>query len=424
MAKELQGKISPKFDEALLLDILKNSVDGDCDEVTVDGVDFGAAQKKGDAYLSTVTRFTVNFTYKNGNKKKKSSLPLIAKSLPTNIARRKTFRSVDFFKTEVAFYTIAWPALDAFQKSKNVKEPFVNIPKCLASCADGTNDFIVMEDLSHDGFGNRGRSDGLDVQHVKLIIELFAKFHSLGFAFKDQKPEEFKKISDSLEETYFHEKFRKWYINMQSLFKDIVADAVEKELPAEYSVKLKKLFDNDFYTAICKSCAERGPLAVISQGDAWLPNFLLHYDEKKNPDKAIMIDFQLARCSSLVLDIVFFLYACTDGEFLENHFDEIISHYHTVFAANLKALGTKEELVTLKLIKEEMKKHGAFFVGMITEAIIMSLLEDDEVTDIDEIQGTEAVPLETVWTVKPLKTQEKRKHVAGFIKHAADSEFF
>ncbi|XP_017769660.1 PREDICTED: uncharacterized protein LOC108557585 [Nicrophorus vespilloides] len=420
--EELQELISNKFDKETLLGILRKR--HDLQNVEIEKIQLGSESKKGDSYLSTVTRFNVHYNGTNKDGKKVTDcIHMIAKALPKNLGRRKTFRSADFFGNEVSFYNKVWPVLDAYQKSKNVEKPFDKIPICFSAFADGSNDYIVLEDLSFDGYGNAQRSSGLDVDHTKQIFSLFAQFHSLVYAYKQEHPSEFEKLANSLQETYFSEAQRKWYTNFQNILKDIVRDAVEKELPKEYLDKLNEVaFNRDFFGLISEVCAKRGKLSVITHGDAWIPNFLLKYDQSGKPIDAVMIDFQLTRCSSLALDLLFFIYSCMQHKLVENSLTEMLEYYLSCFHQNLRELKCSAT-ITITDIETDLKDSSIFGLGMSMEAIIMSLLDDDEVSDLDMIQGDEEIPIENIWIVKPLKTVEKRRRIADFVKHIIDSKF-
>lgn len=69
----------------------------------------------------------------------------------------------------------------------------------MLSCwIDGDNDFIVLEDVSPQGYKSAIRGCDLDESHSLAILKLLAKFHSLSIALKDQKPEIFEKAATSL----------------------------------------------------------------------------------------------------------------------------------------------------------------------------------------------------------------------------------
>lgn len=104
-SKELQQIINSKFDDDVLIDIVKKKTGWD--QFDIESVDLGEASTKGDNYLSNVTRFTIKIISKNNNsdEETRTNIYVICKSLPQNLATRKTFRSLDFFVNEIAFYS-------------------------------------------------------------------------------------------------------------------------------------------------------------------------------------------------------------------------------------------------------------------------------------------------------------------------------
>lgn len=91
--------VSSHFTEETLKNILCMVHNGT--EVNVLSWNFGQASAKGDNYLSTVDKIKVNGIVDG----KEVQINLVVKSLPQNIGRRNTYRSVDFFYNEIIFYT-------------------------------------------------------------------------------------------------------------------------------------------------------------------------------------------------------------------------------------------------------------------------------------------------------------------------------
>lgn len=60
---------------------------------------------------------------------------------------------------------------------------------------DGENDILVLQDISPENFKALGRECRLDLEHCLLVIRMFASFHSVSYAFKDQHPDEYEKIA-------------------------------------------------------------------------------------------------------------------------------------------------------------------------------------------------------------------------------------
>lgn len=72
----------------------------------------------------------------------------------------------------------------------------------MAHYSDGENDFIALEDLSFKNYGSVERGEGLDLNRTMKVIDVFAKFHAVSLAFKDQKPAEFMDAASSLKVCY------------------------------------------------------------------------------------------------------------------------------------------------------------------------------------------------------------------------------
>jgi thiamine kinase-like enzyme len=316
---------------------------------------------------------------------------VILKNIPKNVARRLTFRNHDFFKNEIGFYEIALPALLKFQEGKKVSDPFDKYVKLFLTYADGTNDVICLEDASLQSYGSAIRQEGIDYIHCKNALKSLAQFHALSFAMKDQDPEEFNRIKHSVSETYYHESLRDWYSKFWNRISWIAIDAVEKEYPDSiYVDKIKKFAVPERYDDMIKATSG-GATAVISHGDSWTNNFLFKYEDGK-PVDAKIIDFQLSRCASPVLDVVFIFYACTTKDLRDKHYEELIQYYYEVLSKQIKELGSNpDEVYSWSLYKEEVKKYSYFGLAFSFESTPMIILDAD-----DEIEMNIKVSLDFV----------------------------
>lgn len=103
--------------------------------------------------------------------------------------------------------------------------------------------------------------------------------------------------------------------------------------------------------------------------------------------------------------------------------DDLVKEYHSALVKRVTDLGSSADLVTLDALLADIKENAVFAVGMSMEAIVMSLLNDNEVADLDMIQGDEEVPLESVWILPKFQDSERRKRAAFLIKHSVDRGF-
>lgn len=163
-------------------------------------------------------------------------------------------------------------------------------------------------------------------------------------------------------------------------------------------------------------------LTVFGHGDCWTPNFLTRYSADHQAEAIKIIDFQLARCGSLVLDITFFIYSCTSQELREKHYDELLRAYHASACDLIKDLGADPEAVlSWQSLLDEFKQFGRFGCGMGIESVPMSMLEEDEIADLDEISADSV--LVDVWNLKPFQEPHKQQRIADMLKHAIDQGY-
>lgn len=155
---------------------------------------------KGDSFLSETFKVEID-----GLKSEKSGdlfkIHTVIKSLPKNIGRTVTFRCGDFFRNEINFYQKVLPECLKFQDQVKPAIRFEDIPECLAAFHDNVNDYVVLSDLSIDGFGAANRQVGMDFNHCKFALETLGKLHGISLAYRNQRPEEFEKLLGFLEVT-------------------------------------------------------------------------------------------------------------------------------------------------------------------------------------------------------------------------------
>ncbi|XP_055637425.1 uncharacterized protein LOC129776066 isoform X2 [Toxorhynchites rutilus septentrionalis] len=409
--------VSPLFTEVVLDDIIRAKGGNKCTSWQFDDGGFG----KGDSYLSEVFRISLE---DNTCCKDESGSPLkvklVVKSIPKNVGRRKTFRSDNFFQNEINFYNIVMKEFYAFQQARCPKAPFDESSLCLAASADGVNDFIALEDLNQFGYASASRQNGVGLPECLLCMQTLGRFHALSLAMKDQDPDKFHFLVKNIKDTYYASEFKGWYNNFINIQIGIAKDAVKQEYGGtEIEEKVEKFFNCDFYDKMVYFTHTRNQNSVINHGDCWMPNFLFLCDANGVPQRAKMLDYQLARYSSPALDISFFIYSCTSQALREAHYEDMLKSYHESLSEMLRDLGSDpEQLFPYFELQKEMREFGRFGCGMGMESVPFSLLDENEVADLDQIQKDEAVPIEGVWKLQKIKTQEGRRRLADIFKHA------
>lgn len=335
---------------------------------------------KGDSYLSELIRIKIHGKFQDIAK----HVQVILKNIPKSLSRRLTYRSDEFFKNEISFYERVLPALLEFQSKKPVNDPFDKYAKLVFSFMDGTHDVICLEDASLQNFGSAVRQEGIDLAHCKLTFKVLAQFHALSFAMKDQEPEKFNEIKGAVFETYYHERLWGWYERFWKRIGGIAVDAVEKEYPNSiYVDKVKQFCVPETYKRMIDAATNTLSTGVISHGDSWTNNFLFKYDGA-TPTDAKIIDFQLSRCASPVLDLSFIIYACTSQELRLKHYDELLKYYYQVLSTQIREMGSDPDKVySWDVFMNEIKRYSYFGLAFSFESTPFIVLAPEDAVNME-----------------------------------------
>ncbi|KAF7401580.1 hypothetical protein HZH68_007400 [Vespula germanica] len=406
----------------LTKETLESILAAECNETNVKLTDwdFGDASAKGDSYLTVVNKVKLN-GLANG---KPVQIDIVIKSLPQNLGRRKTYRSIIFFRNEVAFYTKIIPKFEQFLKSKN-QAHILCVPRHLKSLVDGENDYLILENVCNLGYGPITRQNCVDMEQCTVILEAFATFHAISFAYKDQNKEEFDEMVTHLEETYFSPKYWGWYERFHKRLVGIATHALATEYPNSEALKRFTSYKLGSLVKMCyKICdSPNTPTSVVNQGDSWAPNVLVR-DVEGDKKEALLLDFQLARCVSPILDLAFFIYSCTDKA-LRERFNEMLKIYHNKLTSVINSLGSNaEKLYSWETFMKEVKENFFYGIVFVLEAMPFTMLDNSQAFDLDTIiKGDEEVNIDDVWTIGNLETQWKRLRLADVIVHAVENGF-
>lgn len=107
---------------------------------------------------------------------------------------------------------------DEYLRSKGQRQLML-IPNCYATLLDGDNDYIVLQDVSVQGFGPLVRQSSLSYQQCKSAVETLARFHAVSFGFKKDKSEEFDQMISKLMETFYREdlyekRYKRYFVSI------------------------------------------------------------------------------------------------------------------------------------------------------------------------------------------------------------------
>ncbi|XP_050086877.1 uncharacterized protein LOC126571973 [Anopheles aquasalis] len=311
----------------------------------------------------------------------------LCKIPPINEARRKQFPSLLIFARETLAYSKFLPQMFAYQREKGISEAdgFFNAPKCYHTyCNEETEEsIIIMEDLRLQSYRMWDKMKTVNYEHARLVMEQLGRLHAVSLALKRDKPEEFEhfKVPDPIhvmmpENSPF-----------EMIMKKMIADAIETLEPADTKErsKMQHLLENFRQEMLrCSNSDLAEPYTVLGHGDCWVNNMMYRY---KNgvPERIVLLDWQIARYVTPVLDLAYFIFCGTNEEFRRRHYDEMMALYYNSLATLLEKLGhNPQEVFPRTALMRQLRTFGRFGVLMAVFLVPMLCTRNEDLVDMDE----------------------------------------
>ncbi|XP_055636015.1 uncharacterized oxidoreductase dhs-27-like isoform X1 [Toxorhynchites rutilus septentrionalis] len=296
-------------------------------------------------------------------------LSILCKIPPLDPIRRARLNSTALFEREINVYANVLPALFEFQREKGVTEEmnagFFNVPRCYFTHFDAGSEeaLILLENLRARKFSTWNKLEPMNYEHTRLVMTQLGKFHALSLAVKDQRPDLFLhcKLPDAVVPA-MQESAE--IMNMVEFALEAVIHVLDpQEEKARWKVEgLRYDFFETLKSSVDPQRAE--PYAVLNHGDCWVNNLMFQY-QNGTPREIIFLDWQLIRYGSPALDVLYFLFCCTDQPFRNKHFDEIVRIYYTALKELLEELGSDPmEVFPFTALLRHLKTFGKFAVIM------------------------------------------------------------
>ena len=109
------------------------------------------------------------------------------------------------------------------------------------------------------------------------------------------------------------------------------------------------------------------------------------FQETGVPEELCLIDFQVMRYASPVLDISYFLFNSTTKDLRDEYYDDFMRNYHRDLCKFLEELGVDAaEKVPWELFQEELRQFGAYGWGMAMLVIPLFLADKEDIVAVDE----------------------------------------
>ncbi|XP_055302585.1 uncharacterized protein LOC129568559 [Sitodiplosis mosellana] len=374
MKSELAVEISSELVRSALFEIIEEQLKSKKYQVTV-----GAATKADDLNFTGIV-YRVLFNKEDEAETGKSTASsIILKIAPQNLARRNQFNVRPAFLREIYTYDKILPLFHEFERSKGVdikKNGFTEHPNCYRTINVDINEGLLLEDLCIRGFSTIDRrNDVMTAEHVRLVMQGFAKFHAISFALKDQHPEKFNDLTSNLSEVFICKTNTPLRYCLSEQAKGVFKALSDEE---ELLAKVKKFYEKEALdiAADCIDLESTGSASVITYGDVHQNNILFKNDANGKPNEASFLDWQAVRHASPVLDIAFFIFCSTTKEVRDVYYGEFLQVYHETLTEHIRRLGSDpKKLFPRKLMLDHLRKFAKF--GFIMSTVLLPVITFD-----------------------------------------------
>eukprot|EP00095_Tigriopus_kingsejongensis_P003079 maker-scaffold664_size116482-snap-gene-0.21 protein:Tk03079 transcript:maker-scaffold664_size116482-snap-gene-0.21-mRNA-1 annotation:"AGAP013467-PA" len=282
---------------------------------------------------------------------------------------------------EIRFYDDLVPSFEKFiaQKGASIKLNYCPIvhaefdPDVVQEeCQKGS--MLIMDHMKQHNYQDAiNKREGLDLDHVKLVMEELAKLHAVSYAFFKEKHGTTEDMMNK--ETIYARDFVFAYPEpammaamegfdkgADELMLDTLGncgqackDSFQRYLDGggDPTKQRNLLFSNKEYK-----------FNTLCHGDSWFNNMLFRYNEQgktPKPDKVCLLDMAIIRWCSPTTDLAYFIYLSTTPELRKAHMNEILEYYHAQLIQCLCALGEDPTVYPLAELKTDYRK--ASFAG-------------------------------------------------------------
>ncbi|KAF5292785.1 hypothetical protein FQA39_LY13830 [Lamprigera yunnana] len=342
-------------------------------------LDIVPAVNRGDNYLGYVARVEVK------NADGDVLYNWIVKSAPDNLIIRATTPIHKMYEREITMYTNVFPAFIKLQEDNEVTNHFKSFPKYYTSSTVSPHECIVMEDMKKLGYELKSRQEALNFGHLRLVMKEYGRLHALSFVLRDQRPEEFQKLSESLEDVTVNEPTIEYMIQKE-------LNTCKKALASLDPVVNKTLYDkfqnvipnlkNDVVNLVKSSACEK--TSVFNHGDCWNNNYLFKYENQESslPSDVCFLDWQVSRCGSPVFDLSYFLFTCTNKEIREEYYEKLIAVYYESLTFFMRRCGSDAEIMfPFRVLQEHFKKYSLFGLYVAIQFLGVILKDPNDVPE-------------------------------------------
>ncbi|CAH1953455.1 unnamed protein product [Acanthoscelides obtectus] len=288
----------------------------------------------------------------------------------------QNFETAIVYKVEIFMYETVFDVFEKFTRNSGMKNLTLNVPKYYGR---HELDCLVMENLNVSEYRLWNRKVPMNSEHLSLVMKSYAKLHSVSFAMKNKEPAQFAELVKGLLKCRDNENLQAYadfFKNaLQAGFIASKGSARASGIMVKLQEKMPKIeeifkFDLDSH--------------VLVHADCHPNNMMFKYDSSKNPLTVSLIDWQMVRLSTPVLDLAYFLLTCSSKNDLDNY-KKYLKLYHDELSRNLTEMSCNPDEI-FPYSQLELHWQKCSIIGMYTALLVikLSLFEKSEIGHEEE----------------------------------------
>uniref|UniRef100_A0A0K8WBL9 CHK kinase-like domain-containing protein n=1 Tax=Bactrocera latifrons TaxID=174628 RepID=A0A0K8WBL9_BACLA len=328
---------------------------------------------------------------------KSAPLHTVLKVAPTSPARRTHMRVKDMYTREVFMYANVFSEFNALHVPH---AQFSAAPQMLHASLKDDTEFIIFEDLTAVDFAVNSRTNLPTYDLVVCAFRALAQLHAMSFVLQARQPARFAALVAQMDDNLFTPdmekvsvEFGKKYVRRTRHLLEADLKLSDEDTPEMREVLLALHKIEDHFHRICLDAvdgAAYAPYSVICHGDFWNNNILYNFDSNNKQGntaiKAKLIDFQISRYSPPVLDLVHYLYACTEKPLRDAHFNEFMQIYYDTLAQFIRDYGLDPGVLYPEAIfRQQLRQFGVYGYCMSAFSVPFFVSNASELPDLDKV---------------------------------------
>ncbi|XP_076032189.1 putative kinase-like protein D1044.1 [Oratosquilla oratoria] len=384
MTSPEHAKGTPDLYDVFTEDLIKSCLKADKgDQAVLKSFEIKDFTKKGDNYICAVTGVHVDYELEGRDHKAKYVAKL---NKPTNHDDTRLMVK-DFFEQEKNFYTDIGPTLSRELKEvgheplRFARAPYVHFK-------DGVY-VMFMEDLRERGFTMYDRRKGLDDAHIFLVLKELARIHASSTILQKRSKKPILESHPYLYDGFMQDELP--YPTYSIIMAELVGGAAlvaEKTGGYDQAVRhIKEVFQPNSHAIIRDLLRSQPPFQVVTHGDCWTNNTLFRYNESGIPEEVALVDFQMSRGSSPMIDITYLFQTSITGDSRRKNMSRYFREYYSTFQKVILDAGFEMDFTFEEMEKEfDRLKFFGFYMGLMLGTV--AIREDGDGLPLDSLDNS------------------------------------